>query len=525
MNTNEYKNYNKFLNISSFNSVSLGIDEKVLAGENKYGVMRFPMIGNTQMNAQLMMMGRGGLVERSALGENNIIISLEAIEGSQEQMFRSQDMGAAYGQNFLKGEVGHNGSADYEADFIQFKLWESFNNEYSESRVYFKAAEDTSYSAGDKVYVQSKTIGYPFEYTLESNLNGGDSVLVDDPITARLFVAAEGGSSGAELWMTPEVHLFGVEPVWFQIAEFERNEVPSAIDVSKDGNQVYVGMETGAVYRMDNVAMANDSASLIFDSPESMVTNDTIFFMEERMITSVSVDPNDNDHVIITLGNYGNEHYVYESFNATAENPDFTSIQYNLPLVPVYSSLVEMNSSNRILVGSEFGIFALEGNSWTLEGGDMGALPITQLRQQVLDSETIRMPIGELGGETVYRTYKGITNNGIIFASTYGRGLWKSRNYVGVEEFENPDGEPAKNMLRVYPNPASDRATVEVGEINTEDVFLRVLDLQGRAVYEMPLSKRKSGEVTFDVSYLRSGQYLLQIVEGSNVKTGKLIIR
>ncbi|MDZ7774582.1 MAG: T9SS type A sorting domain-containing protein [Bacteroidales bacterium] len=325
--------------------------------------------------------------------------------------------------------------------------------------------------------------------------------------------------------MTPEVHLFGVEPVWFQIAEFERNEVPSAIEVSKDGNQVYVGMETGAVYRMDNVAVANDSASLIFDSPESMVTNDTVFFMEERMITSVSVDPNDNDHVIITLGNYGNEHYVYESFNATAENPDFTSIQYNLPLVPVYSSLVEMNSSNRILVGSEFGIFALEGNSWTLEGGDMGALPVTQLRQQVLDSETIRVPIGELGGETVYRTYKGITNNGIIFASTYGRGLWKSRNYVGVEEFENPNGEQAKNMLHVYPNPASDRATVEVGEINTEDVFLRVLDLQGRAVCEMPLSKRESGEVTFDVSYLRSGQYLLQIVEGSNVKTGKLIIR
>ncbi|MDZ7774581.1 MAG: hypothetical protein U5L09_02685 [Bacteroidales bacterium] len=177
-NTNEYKNYNKFLNISSFNSVSLGIDEKVLAGENKYGVLRFPMIGNTQMNAQLMMLGRGGLVERSVLGENNIIISLEAIEGSQEQMFRSQDMGAAYGQNFLKGEIGHNGSTDYKADFIQFKLWESFNNEYSESTVYFKAAEDTSYSAGDKVYVKSKTIGYPFEYTLESNLNGGDSVLV-----------------------------------------------------------------------------------------------------------------------------------------------------------------------------------------------------------------------------------------------------------------------------------------------------------------------------------------------------------
>lgn len=523
--TGEYKTYNKFLNISSFNSVSLGIDEKVLAGENKYGILRFPMVGNTEMNASLMMMGRGGLVERSVLGENNIIISFEAVQGTQEQMFRSQDMGEAYGQNFLKDAIGYSTASEYEADFIQFKLWESFDNSYSESEVYFKAADDTSYNAGDKVYVQSKTVGYPFEYTLESNLNSGDSVSVHDPIAARLFVAAEDGSNGAELWMSPEVHLFGVEPVWYQIGVFDDDEIPSAIDVSKDGNQVYVGMETGTVYRLNHVAMANDSASLMYDSPESIITNDTVFHMEERMVTSVSVDPNDNDHVIITLGNYGNDHYVYESFNATADEPVFESIQYNLPLVPVYSSMVEMNSSDRVLVGSEFGIFALEGSSWTLEGGDMGALPVTALRQQVLDSETIRVPIGELGGETVYRTYKGITNNGVIFASTYGRGLWKSRNYVSIDEMEAPEGQQEAGLLQVYPNPAHDIVNVKVGDITTDEAYLRIFDLQGRAVYEMPLDKQQSGEATIDVSFLRSGQYLVHVIEGNKKRTGKIAVR
>ncbi|MGM0566323.1 MAG: T9SS type A sorting domain-containing protein [Bacteroidota bacterium] len=521
--TSEYISYNKFLNISSLNSVSVGINEKVLVGENKYGVLYFPMFEAVEQDAEQVLPGRGGLVEQSILSEENIIISLEAVQGTQEQMFRSQDNGTAFGQNFLKEEMGYSGDTEYDAEFIQFELWESFDNPYSEETVYFKADEDTSYNAGDKVYVQSKTVGYPIEYTLESNLNSGDSVQVADPVAARLFVAIE-SSNEAQLWMTPEVHKYGVEPVWYQIAQFADDEVPSDVEVSDDGNQVYVGMETGVVYRMNNVAMANDSATAMFDSPESVITNDTIFVMEDRMITSVSVDPNDNDHVIVTLGNYGNEDYVYETFNATADEPSFESIQYNLPNVPVFSSLVEMNNSNHVLVGSEFGIFSLEGDTWTLDAGEMGAVPVTEIRQQVDNSESITIPVGELAGETVYRTYKGISNYGVIFASTYGRGMWKSRNFVGVDEIEAGNGEAQGNTLAMYPNPAVDKVTIELNEEMNDKTVIRILDMQGRVVLEKQASAQgKTASV--EIGFLKPGQYMVRTTAGNQTETGKLIVR
>lgn len=511
----EYKSYNKFLNISSLNSVSVGIDEKVLVGENKYGILYFPMLETVEQDAEQVLPGRGGLVEQSILSEENIILSLGAAQGSQKQMERSQDNGTAFGQNFLIEAI----DTDYDAEFIQLELWESFNNPYSEETVYFKAGQDTSYDVGDKVLVQSKTVGYPFEYTLEANLNSGDSVQVTDPVTARLFLGSE-----AELWMTPQVHLFGEVPVWFQIAEFGGDEIPSAIEVSEDGNQVYVGMETGVVYRLNNVAMANDSATAIFDSPESVITNDTIFNMEDRMVTSVSVDPNDNDHVIITLGNYGNEDYVYESFNATAEEPGFESIQYNLPNVPVFSSLVEMNNSNHVMVGSEFGIFSLEGETWTLDGGEMGAVPVTQIRQQVKNSESITIPVGELGGETVYRTYKGISNYGVIFASTYGRGMWKSRNFVGIDEIEPGNGNAKGSALAMYPNPATDKVTIELNEDLNDNTVIRILDMQGRVVLEKHLSEQ-GNSTSIEIGFLKPGQYMVRTIAGNDTETGKLIIR
>lgn len=516
--TQEYKTFNNFLDISSFNSVSLGIDDKVLGGENKFGILHFPLFGGQENTAETIIAGTGGYAERSSLKENNIIISLET--STSESMFRSQDMGEAFGQNFLKADIGYSGETEYVAQFLQFKLWESFNNPASEEVIYFKAI-DTSYNAGDVVYAESYPEKYPIEVTLDANLNDGDSIAVNDYITSRLFVAAE--DREAELWMTDEVHLYGVEPVWFQIAEFGDDELPSTIEVSKDGDYVYVGMENGALYRVGNVLQANDSASAMFDSGSSVVTNDTVFYMEDRMITSVSVDPNNNDHVVVTMGNYGNESYVYESFNASAENPVYNSIQYNLPSVPIYSSLVEMNSSDRVLVGSEFGIFALENDSWALEAGEMGALPVMQISQQVLESDDINVPVGQLGGETIYETFKGISNNGTIYASTYGRGIWKSRNFVGFDDIAegNTDNQP---LINVYPNPVSDIAKINLNDLTAEKADVRILDLQGRVVFAKPFNNVEN-EISLNVSFLKRGQYLVQVVDEEKVFTTKMIIR
>ncbi|MCF8231394.1 MAG: T9SS type A sorting domain-containing protein [Bacteroidales bacterium] len=513
----ELKTFNKFLNISSFNAVSLGIDDKVLGGEDLYGILHFDMTGNTDLSANSIYSGRGGYVERSVLRKENIILS--AVSQGSNVMERSRDLGESFGQNFLAGEVG-----DYTSDFAPFELWESFNNPESHDSVYFKAYE--SHQAGDEVLVKSNTVDYPFEYTLEAPLNEGDSVQVHDVVTARLFIAADDGSSYGEVWMSPEVHLYGQQPVWYQVAELERRETPTSIDVSESGNYVYVGTEGGVVYRLSNLLMAHDSATAMYNSSQSVVAKDTIFFEEDRMVTSISVDPNDENHVVVTLGNYGNDSYVYESFNTLDDQPGFNDISYNLPDVPVYSSLIEMHSSERVIIGSEFGVFSLENDAWSREYEDIGAVPITQIRQQTQNSKT-KTVMGEIiGNDTAQLTFEGIQNNGMIYISTYGRGLWKSANYVGIGD-QPENHSTSVSSLEVYPNPAREKVSFSLKKDENwidENAFVHIYDINGRLVLSQSLNATDSEKTTVNVSSLKEGAYMMQITNGRKKTSGKFMI-
>ena len=514
---------NNFLNISSFHSVSLGIDDKVIGGEDRFGILHFPMEEvNTDLNAVNIQPGNGGLTERSVINHETLILSLEATEGGGgENMQRSRDMAESFAQNFLIPDIGAE-SGDYEAQFIRFKLWESLNNQDSRDSVYFKA-QYQSYSAGDVVTVRSEAEDYPFEYTLESDLNQGDSVQVKDIISGRLFVAAEQGGSEAEVWMTPDIHEYGRELDWYQIAELGDHEIPSAVAVSESGNYVYVGTEQGTVYRLGNVLAAYDSATANYNSAECVVSNDLVMEEEDRMITSIATDPTDDSHIVVTMGNYGNDNYVYESFDALADEPGFSSIQYNLPKAPVYSSLIEMHNSNRLLIGSEMGVFALENESWTVEQNGVGSLPITQIRQQTKDSDTKKAISAITNGDTVYRVYKGIKNNGVIYMSTFGRGIWKSVNYVGMDE-DPADQLATATSLDFYPNPVRDKVTIEMDGDEKRDLDIKIFDINGRLVLSREFESFQAGELTIDVNSLNNGTYLMQLNNGRELQSGKFMI-
>ncbi|MCF8335986.1 MAG: T9SS type A sorting domain-containing protein [Bacteroidales bacterium] len=518
---NELKTFNKFLNISSFNAVSLGIDDKVLGGEDLFGILHFDMTGNTEQSATTIYneYSKGGYVERSVLRKQNIVLSAASQDGETSVMERSRDLGESFGQNFLPSQA-----QDYQSNFPPFELWESFNNPMSYDSVYFKAYEN--YEAGDDVLVKSNTVAYPFEHTLDAPLNEGDSVKVQDLVTARLFIAKDDGSSYGEVWMSPEVHLYGQQPVWYQVAELERGEVPRSIEVSENGDNVYVGTEGGVVYRLSNLLMAHDSATAMYNSSQSVVTKDTIFYEEDRMVTSISEDPNDENHVVITLGNYGNDSYVYESFNSLDEQPEFSDISFNLPDVPVYSSLIEMHSSDRIIIGSEFGVFSLENSEWSPDYDGIGTVPITQIRQQTQNSETKTVMGDIVNGDTAQLTFEGIQNNGMIYISTYGRGLWKSANYVGIGD--QPEGSSSSvSALDIYPNPA--RKIVSISLKNSQDwlnenSYVQIYDINGRLVLTQPVNATDS-EMKVNISSLSEGAYMMQISNARKKAASKFLIQ
>ena len=255
-----------------------------------------------------------------------------------------------------------------------------------------------------------------------------------------------------------------------------------------------------------------------------------------QVITSVAVDPNDDNRVIITLGNYGNDHYVYYTNNALDEVPVFRSVQGDpgnsgLPQIPAYSSLIEMDPDNGLVfVGTEYGIYATNNinatnPTWVAENKNIGNVPVFQLKQQTLRKGNDTLVFVNI--DTTYVVYYGVNNYGVIYGATYGRGL------ISLDEFQKPVGigEPGKinseTGFLIYPNPAHDKITVAFEAASSGRVSIDIFDFTGKRVKTVDLGDRPEGrhDAILNCSGLPSGTYILRLTAGSSQSSSKFIIQ
>ena len=141
-------------------------------------------------------------------------------------------------------------------------------------------------------------------------------------------------------------------------------------------------------------------------------------------ITDISVDPTNPDNVCIVTGGTSSSH-VYYSNNATSDNPTFSSIDGDLPDMPVFGCIVERDPSTDIIViGTAYGVYStdnINGNStnWIPNNAEIGPIPVYDISQQWRDWEE-----GLEGG------FRRVENPGAIYACTYGRGIWRADNLL-----------------------------------------------------------------------------------------------
>jgi hypothetical protein len=106
------------------------------------------------------------------------------------------------------------------------------------------------------------------------------------------------------------------------------------------------------------------------------------------------------------------------------------------------------------------------------------------------------------------------------FLSDFGSGFeysfsTQAPNYVSVEENVFAYG------IKVFPNPAHDKIQVSGNDLEVSTV--KLTDMLGR-VLEVPMAKDKTG-ITFDVSFLRAGLYLISITNGSETAVKKIVVQ
>lgn len=391
------------------------------------------------------------------------------------------------------GNLSGDGSGNLNAATGEFTV--VFNSSPAAEII---ATVDLAFDAGSEIIAGSNTNGLPFKYTLPNAMGMGDSIVIQDPVSSMFVV----GFSGS-IWMTRGALDFMVTPEWWKLASI--TGTVQSLEVSADGDYIWAGTSSGRLYRISGLQGARSYTTADLDSGATAVSVDLVDNYFGRNITSIAVDPNDNDRVLVTLGNYNNSNYVYYSSNATDASPTFVVKDGNLGNFPVYAATFDKGNSNYAIIGTEFGIFSTQNINttqpqWGADNSGLARVPVFTLKQ--------------------YRTNKSSTNDmdvleGDIFAGTYGRGTFQTTTLqttrpLGISE-RDIEG-PADQLLKLFPNPADDMTTMEI-ELAAGDHTIQVLDLNGRVVTIMPYTATSNGvqRIEVNVSTLGNGLYIVGV--------------
>ncbi len=399
--------------------------------------------------------------------------------------------------------------------------------------VFAKAA--IKYDAGDTVILQSLTNKIPLTRVLPTALAPNQSTTFQDPIQSAFFMGLTGrsvsnGNNQGGIWMTRNaISNVAVTPTWYHIGNVNNGESPTCMAISSDGDVLYVGTGQGRVYRFSNISNARDSASADIDDfytgttvtrpNTSVITKSTMNIpVSGRAVTEINFDPRDKDKVIITLGNYGNTNYVYYSSNATATIPTFKAVTGNLPKFPVYTGIFNaMGDANQVIVGTDYGVWVTDDINanpvvWTQEITGFANVPVFDLVQKL----RVRRDLQLFGN-----------NEGEIYAGTHGRGIFRTMTTqsIGLTENNLAENSDDKSVLNLYPNPSRSQVFVPLNLTGRSDVVITVRDINGKLVRNMKLNKVSQDveNIELNISNLPSGTYIVTLMKGAEVISGKLV--
>lgn len=493
---NTWQTRNRNYSTIQFYYLTANCFDQMMGGTQDNGTILMPAYPSNPGQAFDYIGGDGGWAAMSYINPRVIVGTMYYGDAYRDDEFGNNPR-SIYDSKLanIDPKPGNPGYASFVTPLLlDEKLWDF----YSTDSVYFKA--DTNYQAGDTVFVRSHNNRYPFPYVLPVSLNKGDSILVQDIVTARFYIGLKDA-----VWMTKEIHNFGRAPKWIKIASI--TGTPQCLAVSGDGNYLFVGTSEGKLYRISNLLFVKDSINGDVSSPYCVVETMEIASHTSRAITSIASDPSDPNKLLYTLGKYGETQYVYYSTNALDATPTFSNKTGDLPQMPVYASLIEMHNSNFVMLGTELGVFITNNISassptWEEANSGLGRVPVYSLKQQTWN-------------------FPGSTNYGVIYAGTHGRGAFKCEQFVSLNEQAN---QSSTDMLTIYPNPVRESMMVTFNNSLESNIELVIYNITGQEVMNK-LFRSGAGRttITLPVNQLPEGQYILQIKTKGKTLSGKFV--
>ena len=276
---------------------------------------------------------------------------------------------------------------------------------------------------------------------------------------SRLFLA-----KNSEIWMANNPTDFSEPVSWYMLASGLGNDDIKEMDYSADGDHLFF-CKSGRIFRLDSInaatfTLAANPIVLVVPKPITL-SNITPSGASGRSISSVNVDQMNANHVVVTLGGYGNTSYVYETNNALSSPPVWKNITGTMPLIPVYDAVIDVDNNKRIILATELGVYTTEdgGVNWEEANDGMCRTPVYEIRAYE------------------WRPWEGMT----MYIGSHGRGFFRSRSLL-TSTYNAKDNLSLK--LNAYPNPTNDLLTLSVQSKISQNAILTLLNVQGKVILE-----------------------------------------
>ena len=217
--------------------------------------------------------------------------------------------------------------------------------------------------------------------------------------------------------------------------------------------------------------------------------------------------------------------YVFKAFATTAsgtvEGTEMTFTTIAAPIVVVEGEVTTTPATNIANTSATLnGVLVSAGNS---ENYTIG-FALATVADFTLEDAGVQNITATLNGSTFTATVNDLVEGQTYFYRAYITNE-AGTAYGTVETFTLlglTDALANQIAVQLYPNPASDNATLDINGLN-QDAKIVISDLQGRILSQEAISAGET-RYTINVSNMASGVYYIRIVTDKAVSTQKLIV-
>ncbi len=507
---------------TQFYGLGISNTDAVIGGAQDNGSIYVKRKGSVPSTGFEITGGDGGDAEISFLRPDVLFTTMYYGQLFRSERYGDEDPDDGMYSNFVTSYHNIGISGGGEPFVTRIALWESFNDPYSTDSITYKVPTDDTLEVGDTIYVMSNTKYRYITHVITSADAGSDGIMVTgdslvfvDPYQSILAVGLRN-----DVYVTRQALDFSKVPCdWGRVIDASTYglKTPSALIWSPGGDALFVGDYEGNVFRVTGFHTARTKDQMNYQDTVNYGLSVAKIGSLGGFITSMYIDPQDTNNLIVTMGGYGTTH-IYYTTDAFGNSPSFTSKQGNLPDMPVYASLIRWDNSGYVLIGTDFGVFVTEditasNPTWELANtGDMGYVPVYALKQQILPNRWY---------EDIYHGgNSGIQNQGVIYAASHGRGFFKLEDFRAPIANKPVEFAETHNNLKVYPNPAISDVNVEIESDAYKSANISVYSLSGKLVISKDVRLNKGvNRFNVDVRSLTNGVYIVK----ANGKTTKFI--